>query len=410
MIIPRLSFVLLIYSFQIFLGTPSLLLAFQIVAMGIVILCILVRAIQTRTLVFSRPFLGFFLFFLAYLAFSIIMGMERGQTPLPVLARFLQVFFTTLSVPLLAYCLSVLGIMANDKILKHIVIATLVFCAIKLAVIAAVGLLNIPVTLLDLFFVTVFGATPTFGGQAGTIFRFMAPADFLTPFILYYCIVHMKHWWRFVIVALLCVSIFSTYSRYIWLEGLFALSACCLTFSYKKIMLTLVAALMIAPIAATVLGPAIQHRFFDPSVGHSDDIRIQQSDALMQNADQTFFFGHGLGSFPYKMIRDRQAPYSYEMQWLEIIYQFGFIGLVFILGLLFSISVPLLTSRPMAALPILLLFGFFLLSGFANPSLIGRSASVGFAFVLCLGTSIRDRFGRMPLRDISLPAIETGLR
>ena len=194
----------------------------------------------------------------------------------------------------------------------------------------------------------------------------------------------------------MAMGIYVTISRFIWIESAFALLMCLFTFSRGQIFATLLSVLVALPVAGPVLFPVIQHRLFDPDVSRSDSIRIQQSEALTQDAEKHFLFGHGLASYSYKMVRDRRSPYTYEEQWLALIYQLGVVGFLFLLGLLFFNLVPLLTSRSVDAIPALLLFLFSLLSGFANPSLIGRSAGVGFAFVLCLGVMIRSRKAPRP--------------
>jgi len=157
-----------------------------------------------------------------------------------------------------------------------------------------------------------------------------------------------------------------------------------------KILAVLMVSMVAVPVLAVTNVPFIEQRYNDPGSQKSDDLRLQQSEALLQTMDENLLFGHGLGSFAYKMIRTPTAPYSYEVQWLEIFYQMGLVGLLFVLGLMTFSVAPLLQSRWQEALPLLVLFGFSQLAGFANPALFGRASSVGFAFAYCLGILIRD--------------------
>jgi hypothetical protein len=182
-----------------------------------------------------------------------------------------------------------------------------------------------------------------------------------------------------------------TFSRFIWIEGLFALLVYFFTLSRGQKLALMVSFAVLIPVVASMPLPIIQNRFASSTATNADAIRSHQYEALTQDADQSFFVGHGFGSFPFEMVRDIEAPYSYELQWFALMYQMGIIGIIFLLGVLFLNSAPLLASRSAEAIPVLLLYGFSLLSGFANPSLIGRSAGVGFSFVLFLGIQILSR-------------------
>jgi len=225
------------------------------------------------------------------------------------------------------------------------------------------------------------------------ITRFFGPSDFLSVFALYYFLFFGTGRWRFFWILLLCASIFVSYSRFVWLEGVFAIILYCFRLSRGHVLALLIGLVVIAPLATLVPAPLIEQRFFSVGAQKSDDIRRRQTDALTQDIDQNFFLGHGFGSFSYGMVRNPQAPYSYEVQWLAIIYQFGVIGLLFILGLLACALGPVLQAPATGGMPLILLFGFSLLSGFANPSLIGRTAGIGFAFVYFCAAIVRDHMG-----------------
>jgi O-antigen ligase len=191
--------------------------------------------------------------------------------------------------------------------------------------------------------------------------------------------------------VLLSVSLYGTVSRFVWLESAFALGLCFFSLSRGRMLALMFAGIILLPPIGIEVYPTLEQRFTDPGSAKSDALRLQQSEALTQDTDDHLLMGHGFGSYTYKMIRDFKAPYNYEVQWLEILYQMGLIGLLFTLGLLAFNAAPLLLSRSVEAIPVLLLFAFSLLSGFANPSLFGRTAAVGFALVYCFGQMIYDR-------------------
>jgi hypothetical protein len=400
----RIALIALIYSSQIFLGTQPLILAAQILSLMIAGATLITYAIAKRRWVFPPAFFAFFFLFLAYVSVSLIFGLASAQTPPPVMARFLLNFMTTFSVSILAYGFSRLGIMSAERILKQILLATAIYSALKISIVAAFAIFDIPVVLLPLTFQAVFNTTPTFDVIAFGIIRFMAPTDFLAPFILYYCLVYMKGRLRIFLVALMATSIFVTFSRFIWLEGVFAVGVYLLTLSPGRILGVLMAAMIVMPIIAiwAPSSPIITRRF-SSDAAFSDTIRVRQYDALTRDMDEHFLIGHGPASFSFSVIRDTGSPYSYEMQWVAFMYQLGVVGLVFLLGLAIFNIAPLLETPSLAAIPALLLYSFFLLSGFANPSLTGRSAGISFAFVLCLSILIRDQAKLLAIRSSASP-------
>ena len=387
----RFCFIFFIYTCQALIGTPPMLVELQMLAIAGAGAGVMIIAWRQRTLIFPPAFIVFFMLFLAYLSFSTILALELGQTPISVMVRFIQVFLTTFAAPLLVYSFWKLGIMTRQNLLKHILLATITYMVLKFLIVVFFLFSGVSVLLLDLVLVGIFKTTATTGGAAGSIIRFMAPADFLAPFLLYYAIVFMTGWRRLLTAAIMAMGIYISFSRFIWVESAFALAMCIFSFPRKQLFSGMLVLLVAGPFALPFILPTIEHRFFDPGSSRADAIRSQQSVALLQDSERYFLFGHGMASYSYKMVRDRRSPYTYEEQWLALFYQLGFVGVVFLLGLLTFNLGPFLVSRRLEALPMLLLFIFSLSSGFANPSLTGRSAGAGFAFVLCVGLLVQQR-------------------
>ena len=381
----------LVYSFAISMGTPAPLLALQALGLVIAGTTVTVQAFRQRSMIFPTPFLLLLLASIAFVCLSMMLSLGRGQTPAPVMVRFLQVYISTFTIPLLSYCFVSLGEVSNEQVLRHLVNAVMAYTYIKLLIVAVVAVLNIPQIVIVKFFELIFNADPAFGIFFLNIARFFGPTDFLSVFALYFFLFLGKGRLRIIWILALCASIFVSYSRFVWLEGIFVIALYGVRLSRGQIFALLTSLILVAPVATFVPTTLIEERFASANAQKSDDIRTHQVDALTQDVDQNFLLGHGFASFSYKMVRDKQAPYSYEEQWLSIIYQFGIVGLLMILVLLVSVLTPLLENITLDGVALALLFGFSLLSGFANPSLIGRAAGMGFAMVYFCATNIRDR-------------------
>ena len=385
------AFLFLIYSFAIFMGTPVPLLILQAFALLVVVAVVVEIAIRRRTMIFSPKFLIFFLVSVLFFIESMIVGLESAQTPISVMMRFLQVFFITFAVPLLGYSLVSLGLMTRERLLRNIVYAIIAYACMKVAIVALIAAFNIPQIVVVKVFQFVFNADPAFGIFFLNIARFFTPTDFLSAFALYYCLFFWTGRWRVIWILLLCASIFISYSRFVWLEGIFTLALYSLKLSRGQVLALLLGLIAVAPLATLVPVTLIEQRFFSSAAEKSDIVRSTETEALTQDMDQNFLFGHGFGSFSYKDVRDKLAPYSYEEQWLAITYELGVVGLLIVLGLLTCTIAPVLETPTLEGIPLILLFVFSLLSGFANPSLIGRTAGMGFAFVYFCASAIRDR-------------------
>lgn len=76
----------------------------------------------------------------------------------------------------------------------------------------------------------------------------------------------------------------------------------------------------------------IKQRFFSYSTIASDSIRDEQKRNLMNGIYENVLFGHGTGSYIKDYIRSATVLYSYEMEYLSFVYQFGVIGFLLIIG------------------------------------------------------------------------------
>lgn len=146
----------------------------------------------------------------------------------------------------------------------------------------------------------------------------------------------------------------------------------------KKIYLVFFAIIAIA-VSYDVLSVLIEDRFFSQASSESDRIRIVQMHFLIDKWLQSPLIGFGCGGYDWRLIRNKASFYSYEVQWLQILMQFGIIGLslylvpfVCLFKKVFVNAIDIDKTTQVAG------FIVFLLMGFTNPYLIGRPAGILF--------------------------------
>lgn len=80
---------------------------------------------------------------------------------------------------------------------------------------------------------------------------------------------------------------------------------------------------------------AIENRFIGADADASDLQRVVQFDVLSNEIQYNLFLGNGLGAYVHNYIRNDSMPFLYEMEYLSSIYQFGIIGVLYVLGMFF---------------------------------------------------------------------------
>lgn len=76
---------------------------------------------------------------------------------------------------------------------------------------------------------------------------------------------------------------------------------------------------------------ALIFRFSGNSTTISDSIRIEQKNELFNGINKSIFVGHGTGSYIKDYIRSETTPYTYELEYLSFLFQFGILGSLLII-------------------------------------------------------------------------------
>ena len=164
---------------------------------------------------------------------------------------------------------------------------------------------------------------------------------------------------RFITLSVMFFFSLITYSRLIFLQ-LLVILLCFVFYLFKKyghqkksfirLFLIIIVSLTLISVFLyqnTTFYYTIQNfinsRFDSDAVRISDDARKVQFIYLFNGFKDHFLFGHGFSSYLKECIRSQSNIFSYELEYLSFLYQFGIIGFLIIIG---SIVLVLWAVKP----------------------------------------------------------------
>lgn len=101
----------------------------------------------------------------------------------------------------------------------------------------------------------------------------------------------------------------------------------------KKILVGLFLGILVLSVY-NIEGNIINSRFIGEDIEYSDLTRVEQIAAFSKEIPDNFLLGKELGAYMKELIRSERMPFLYEVEWMVLIYQFGFIGIIF-MGVIF---------------------------------------------------------------------------
>lgn len=225
-------------------------------------------------------------------------------------------------------------------------------------------------------------------GIIGNLSRLQTSMDIATPFLILFMLqqdklgLKLNKPFKIAYLTFSTLSIFLSFSRYLFLIGLCSLMFYWCTLSVRKMVPRLFLTFLVVTAGLTWIGwdkvyQAIEMRFFSEATSDSDLVRVEQIRALMKEFDKQPYFGKGLGAFSPDVIRDTNNPHSYEVQWVAFLMQFGIVGISLILIPVAIVALNYLKPPiDRIKLSFLFLFCLWLLSGFTNPFLISLASGI----------------------------------
>lgn len=174
--------------------------------------------------------------------------------------------------------------------------------------------------------------------------RIMTPSDSFSFVALGFLIAdkRVSKIFRFITFILLTYFSIIVYSRMIFLQlGLTLIFAFIDKNNLMKVIkLAFVTFLLLATFVfffqetATNIYDSLVFRLFSQETINSDEVRDVQQEVLLSNANENPVFGKGLGYYDKQLIRNSNAKYSYELEYMAFLMQLGIVGFSLIVLLL----------------------------------------------------------------------------
>lgn len=313
-----------------------------------------------------------------------------------------KIFATTVLVAFMMIYWHLDGGIPFEALLKTVLISNMLYSAVKMVVMVAVIL-----GFIDIFTVLSWGFSTMTTGIGESLIRLQTSTDIPTPYLLFFAFMApslgVKLSRSFIsLYTLLSIStLFFSFSRYLWAVAAVGYVASLWSYSAigvaKRAMLgVMVLAIAVASIGIEESANIVWSRFFSDETKHSDFQRYEQVDALVNKFQIEPCLGHGLGSYSEECIRAKAQPFSYEVQWISFLMQFGLIGCSILALLTLAMGWPYL-SMPWTTtkMSFLVMYLLWLASGFTNPFLISMNSGTLFGLFYVIGLRLFAQNRRM---------------
>lgn len=332
----------------------------------------------------------------ASLSFWSLIGILNGQTDNGQIFHQLRDLGSAILIAWLCFFAIRKGLIRPERLIAVIICAIFAMSVMKLALITLSFLFDIdPIQTLQ----SVFGELDVITGfmQYGFA-RLQFPADILGSFVLFALLAPSLSGVRFgrVPTFVICLSVglgsgFLSYSRYIWFIYVVSIFAALIIERRWKMMVIMVLVVLVLCIPFyDVFSTIFESRFLSDAADISDAGRMAQAKALLEEVAARPFLGKGLGAHSSVNRSSDSLMYSYEMQWLSLLMQFGIVGQIGILLLVAASARDLVMAKHPAKLWVLLLFVLWLLASWTNPYLTSSFAGATFGLFGALFYRMRN--------------------
>lgn len=336
-----------------------------------------------------------------FLLFWTLLGVLKGQAGYLQVLSELQAVSTTIFTAWLGWFGIRRGMVRTRDVILTIILAIFTLELLKLVLVGESLAYGVnPVYLIE----DVFGKDSLVTGGIGFGFvRIQFPPDILAPFVLFALLmpevsgVRLAWPLSLLISLVLVLSGIITFARYNWIAfAVAALAALISRQRWKTLAATVAVTALVIVLTGTSSQEVLYRRFSSASATASDNSRIRQARALLADFEGSPFIGRGLGGHDNTIIRDPKLRYSYEMQWLALLMQFGLVGFAGILLLIGATARDLVKAKHPARFWVALLFLVWLVAPFTNPYI--TTSFAGVAFVLFLAMFRRMRYNPQTAR------------
>jgi len=343
---------------------------------------------------FSNAEIIFMAVVAASLCFWSLVGVWNGQTDAGQILSELRQIAPAISVAWLSIFAVRRRLVTAERLITIIIYGMFCVSAVKVALVAASFFANIdPVQIARSLFGEETRAEPIVLG----LVRLDFPADIVGAFALFALLAPRVSGVRFgrmprlfICIVVLLGSGFLTYARAIWF--IYAVSifvAMIVQRSWKIMAVTVLAALLLGVWYYDVFSTVYEARFVTDAES-SDVGRVEQARDLMAEIKTRPILGKGMGAHFSTDSRTSTQKYSYELQWLAFLMQFGIVGVIGILLLVASSARDLFMAKHPAKPWMFLLFFLWLLESFTNPHMTSSFAGATFGLFMAMFYRMRN--------------------
>jgi hypothetical protein len=310
-----------------------------------------------------------------------------------------KLFVITWVVAIVSLYLVDTGVLTRERFLRTIIYLNCAFSVLKVTAV----ILHI-FSIIKLFrFMELTGLRFMTLNLGNSVVRLQTSVDIVTPFLIFLVLqsdafgLKFSKKFRLFFVFISLISLVLSFSRFLMGVALVAFFFYWISLSLPKMVRGALVAILFLMGAISAIGidaaeKAFNLRFTSLNNFQSDETRLEQIEALMNEHDKYPFMGNGLGGAANNYLRDEDIPYSYEVQWVGFLMQFGAIGVLLLLAPLAFISMAIL-APPLDLIKLgwFGMFGIWLLSGFTNPYMISLTSGIIYACFAIAGDKLGEK-------------------
>lgn len=311
-----------------------------------------------------------------------------------------KIFAITIATVMMTLNLVHEGLSTKEKILKVIIYANFTYSFLKVMIVVLhfAGILNMW-RWLDFIGIRYMSMAML----QGNLSRLQTSVDIITPFLLFFVLqakqlnLSLSRRFTYLYLIISIPAIFLSFSRFLY--GVAVVSAILYWFTLnftgfvRVLMVTIILGICgVAWVGVDKVQILIHERFFSYDNKMSDQVRVDQINALMNELETVPLLGKGMGGYVESLVRDGMIQYSYEVQWVAFLMQFGILGfsilLIPVLLIAYKLFLPPFTKVKLGFLG---LFLVWLLSGFTNPFLISLTSGIVYSIFLLASDILNER-------------------
>jgi hypothetical protein len=346
--------------------------------------------LATNANMFSRADVFLLLGVAMFLCFWSLVGILHGQADTGQIFFQLREIASAIFIAWLSIFAIRKGFVPPERLIAVVILGMFAVSAAKVALVAGSLVFDYnPIQIIQ----STFGETSTVAGSIDfNLVRLEFSADILGAFALFALLAPSLSGVRFgpiskfvFCLVVLLGSGFLAYSRYVWFIYIISIfTAMIVERSWKLIAITTLAVVILSAPFYDVFQTIFEARFLSSGTDYSDAGRVEQSRALMDEIRIRPILGKGMGAHSNAQRSSDVQMYSYEMQWLAFLMQFGIVGEIGILLLVAASARDLFLAKHPAKLWVLLLFALWLFGSWTNPYMTSSFAGATFGLFMAI--------------------------